>query len=433
MRILFLTQIIPWPIDAGPKVKTWNVLRYLHDQGHEIVLVSFVRQEEKPYVHVMNEVCEKVYSVPIRRSLLANGMYYLRSLFSKRPFLIERDNLPVMRATVKEILQGEQIDVIHADQLSMVQFAFDSAYPDQSELARAGDKKPIFVFDAHNAVWTIVDRMRKNAPWIMKPILSLELHRIKKYEGAVVRYFDHTFAVAEPDAAALMQAAEFQSDAKTNGKISVVPIAVDAEALIPVKQVSGSCRILTLGTLHYPPNADGIRWFAGEVFPLIKERIPGVTLTIVGKNPPRDIQQFETIYPDAVRVTGYVADLDPYFEEAALVVVPVRAGGGMRVRILEAFARGMPMVTTTVGLEGIDAEPGREVLVEDTPVEFADAVIQLLQDENLRQEIAMNGRKLVERKYDYRVVLDALQIIYQRRGNNFQLNDTAAAAPIQSL
>jgi polysaccharide biosynthesis protein PslH len=211
-------------------------------------------------------------------------------------------------------------------------------------------------------------------------------------------------------------------------KSPLVPIAVDAEALIPVKQVSGSCKILTLGTLHYPPNADGIRWFAGEVFPLIKERIPGVTLTIVGKNPPRDIQQFETIYPDAVRVTGYVPDLDPYFEEAALVVVPVRAGGGMRVRILEAFARGMPMVTTTVGLEGIDAEPGREVLVEDTPVEFADAVIRLLQDENLRQEIAMNGRKLIERKYDYRVVLDALQIVYQRRGNNFQPNETAAAA-----
>jgi polysaccharide biosynthesis protein PslH len=436
MRILFLTQIIPWPVDAGPKMKTWNVLRYLHDQGHEILLASFVRTEEEAYLPVLNQVCKAVFTVPLKRSRLADGYYYLRSQLSRRPFLIERDDIGAMRRLVKDLLHKEQIDVVHADQLSMVQFTFQAGYPlssvkDESTHQRSvsivadrkgGDKqKPVLIFDAHNAVWSIVDRMRSNAPWFLRPVLALEAHRIKKYEGEVVRYFDHTFAVAEPDAIALREAREYIPAAKgtPKGDISVIPIAVDAEVLKPVKRVPNSLKILTLGTLHYPPNADGIRWFASEVFPLVVEQVPDAKLTIVGKNPPRDIQQFAKDTPDSVQVTGYVTDLDPYFEEAALVVVPVRAGGGMRVRILEAFARGMPLVTTTVGLEGIDAAPGVDVLVEDTPEQFADAVAKLLLDEKLQRTLAENGRLLVEKKYDFRVVLGALRKVYQEDANQF--------------
>jgi polysaccharide biosynthesis protein PslH len=445
MRILFLTQIIPWPIDAGPKMKTWNVLRFLHSQGHDILLASFVRAEEEPYVEVMKQVCESVYPIPIRRSRLANGFYYLRSLITQRPFLVERDDLSGMRNLVCELLKKEEIDVIHADQLTMVQFAFQTPYPpslngneriERNASQPAKDKsavdhrKPILVFDAHNAVWAIIERMRNKAPWFLKPLLSLEAHRIKKYEGAVVRYFDHTFAVAEPDAIALREAKEFEFSGNDQGedKISIVPIAVDADALEPVERQSKSLKILTLGTLHYPPNADGIRWFTSEVFPIVKKKIPGVHLTIVGKNPPKDIQEFAKDSPESVRVTGYVTDLDPYFEEAALIVVPVRAGGGMRVRILEAFARGMPMVTTTVGLEGIDAVPGVDVLVEDTPAQFAEAVIKLLQDEILQTTLAENGRRLVEKKYDYRVVLGALENVYHKSGNG-HAETTGASLP----
>jgi polysaccharide biosynthesis protein PslH len=419
MRILFLTQIIPWPLDAGPKMKTWNVMRYLHEQGHEVLLASFVRSEEKEFIPVMNQVCKAVYTVPLKRSRFADVYYYLRSHLTRRPFLIERDDIGKMRTLVKNILQKEHIDFVHADQLSMVQFAFQTAYPgliNKNGVRGSGDKRvPELVFDAHNAVWAIVERMRRNAPWFLKPVLALEAHRIKTYEGGVVRYFDHTFAVAEPDAIALREAQEYVTGANGShkGHISVIPIAVNADLLQPVRRKEKSLKILTLGTLHYPPNADGIRWFASEVFPLVRARVPDVNLTIVGKNPPKEIQQFSYDAPEAVRVTGYVPDLDPYFEEAALVVVPVRAGGGMRVRILEAFARGMPMVTTTIGLEGIDAIPGVDVLVEDTPDQFADAVVRILQDEQLRESLARNGRQLVEQKYDYRVVLGALQEIYQ--------------------
>ncbi len=416
MQILFLTQIIPWPPDAGPKVKTWQVLQYLKGEGHQVHLASFVRPEEEQHVQALASVCASVHTVPIRRSTAANLGYYLKSLWSGRPFLIERDDLHGMRRLVRSILAEREIDLIHADQLSMVQFAFSSAYPLDAlgAVAHAGKRRPFLVFDAHNATWTIMERMRETMAWYLRPVLSLEARRIRRYEGEIVRSFDHTFAVAEPDAAALREAAgSLPGKLDTSGsRISVIPIGVDTSRLHPAKRRPNSMNILTLGTLHYPPNADGVRWFAREVFPLVREQLPTACLTIVGKNPPSDFMQMAAEDPQHMTVTGYVPDLEPYFEQAAVVVVPVRAGGGMRVRILEAFARGMPAVTTTVGLEGIEAEPGKEIFVEDTPRDFAASVIKVLGDADLQARLAENGRRLAETRYDFRVVLQELGRVY---------------------
>jgi glycosyltransferase involved in cell wall biosynthesis len=168
-----------------------------------------------------------------------------------------------------------------------------------------------------------------------------------------------------------------------------------------------------LGTLHYPPNADGIRWFFNEVFPLVQKRVPDVTLTIIGKNPPRDFIELAERNPGTIKVTGYVDDLVPYLEESALMVVPVRAGGGMRVRILEAFSYAMPVVTTTVGLEGIHGTPDHDVLVADTPLDFANRTIELLENPSLQERLSTNGRELATNKYDWQVVLAAMRPIYE--------------------
>ena len=164
--------------------------------------------------------------------------------------------------------------------------------------------------------------------------------------------------MSEPDKLALLAAQPQENPiAALAEKITVIPIAVDTKELKPTTRRIGSKNILTMGTLHYPPNADGIRWFANEVFPTILNRMPDVTLTIVGKNPPGDFLHMAEKNPKSITVTGYVPDLAPYFEAAAMLVVPVRAGGGIKVRILEAFARAMPVITTSVGLEGIEAQP----------------------------------------------------------------------------
>jgi glycosyltransferase involved in cell wall biosynthesis len=423
MHVLFLTQIIPYPPDAGPKVKTWQVLRYLASRGHRVTLASFVRPEEEPYVNDLREVCQDVYTVPIQRSRIRDAGYWIRSNFTGRPFLIERDDLVGMRRLIERILAEERIDLIHADQLTMTQFALPRHQEKRTPTKQAQDGnnksnnlQPELLFDAHNAVWTIVERMRENAPWYLRPIGYLEEQRIKRYEGMVVSLYDHTLAVTEPDHLALKEAVEFFAGdhEKNKDSITVIPIAVDTEKLQPVSRKSDSKNIVTLGTLHYPPNADGIRWFAEEVFPLVHERDPDTTLTIIGKNPPPDFYQLQEKHPDSIEVTGYVQDLVPYLERAALMVIAVRAGGGMRVRILEAFARGMPVVTTTVGLEGIEAQPGKEILVEDSPREFAQAVLNLMNDPELGLLLAKNGRQLAVEQYDWQVVLQKMDTIYQR-------------------
>jgi glycosyltransferase involved in cell wall biosynthesis len=379
-----------------------------------VTLASFVRPEEEVYVESVRQVCAAVHTVPIRRSKFADLGYWLRSHLTGRPFLIERDDLEDMRSLVARLLESERIDLIHADQLGMTQFALPYA-DGKAGVSSNGSTEPVLVFDAHNAVWTIVERMLQTASPILKPAAALEARRVKRYEGRVIRTFDHTLAVTEPDRQALMEAAAAgngQPHTHPSDPITVVPIAVDTQVLQPIHRRPGSTNLVTLGTLHYPPNADGIRWFARDVFPLIQQRVPEASLTIVGKNPPPDFLQLARQQPDRVTVTGYLPDLTPALESAALMVVAVRAGGGMRVRILEAFARAMPVVTTTVGLEGIEAEPGRDVLVADSPEDFAAAVIRLIQDPGLAEQLAANGRRLAETRYDWQVILQKMDPVF---------------------
>ena len=408
MNILFLTQIVPFPPDAGPKVKTYHVLRALVNQGHSVTLVAFVRPEEEQHIPALEKICTAVYAVPIRRSRIADIGFMLRSYLTKRPFLIERDDLRPMQELVNKLVLEGNFHFIHADQLTMAQFAIRGA-------SAFTDKKPKVIFDAHNAVWTIVERMQEQARWFLKPVLGIETKRVKRYEGELLKTVDYVLAVTDVDKAGLEEALSFSNVRKEErvAPITVIPIAVDTQQLQPIKRTPSSMNIVTLGTLHYPPNADGIRWFLNDVFPLVQERVPAATLTIIGKNPPKDFLDAAAHSPKALKVTGYVPELAPYFEKSAVMVVPVRAGGGMRVRILEAFAYAMPVVTTTIGLEGINAEPGKDVLVADTETDFANYVSGLLENVSLQNNLSVNGRILAMTKYDWQVVLSAMMPIYE--------------------
>ena len=397
------------------------MLRYLHERGHDVTLASYVREEELPYVAKLDEVCTAVHTIPINRSRVADVRYWLQSHLSGRPFLIERDDLSGMRKLVQKLLSEQEYDVVHADQLTMTQFALDAK-------KNGGEKRPYIIFDAHNATWSIWERMRQNAPWFLKPVYQIEESRIKRYEGMLVEQFDHTMVVIDPDRDLLLAGATNGHSKALQERISSIPIAVDAQVLQPVERKPNSRNVLTLGTLSYPPNADGIRWFLQEIFPLVKQQIPEVTLTVIGKNPPTDFVQMAQQSGGAIEVTGYVDDLTPYMEAAAVMVVPVRAGSGMRVRLLEAFARAMPTVTTTIGLEGIIAEADKEILLADEPDSFAAATVKLLNDSDLQEFLAVNGRKLAEARYDWRAVLKLMDAVYAKASARAEAKNYAPQA-----
>lgn len=413
MRILLLTQIVPYPLDSGPKIKTYHVLRYLSERGHRVTLATFVRKHEEQYLLHLQAYCAEIHAVPLRRSRFADVRAYAASLWTGFPFLVTRDAQPAMRQLLWRLAQ-QQFDIVHADQLTMAQFALHFRHSSPSTSTHS----PALVFDAHNAVHEIVERAQRTAPIFLRPVLAVEADRLRKYEGNLIGQFDHTLAVSAVDQKALLNALDHKLGTQNHKSgISVIPIAVDCASLSPVKRDQLSNNILTASTLFYPPNADGVRWFMHEVFPFVRHQVSDPTLTIVGSRPPKDIVDFGLQNAGCVHVTGYVPDLQRYLERAALIVVPVRAGSGMRVRILEAMARGVPIVTTTTGVEGIDAIDGEHLLVADEPREFAAAVVRLLNDQTLRESLIRNGRRLVEEKYDWQVVLPKLESVYQSLGS----------------
>ena len=392
MKVLLLTQVLPYPPDSGPKVKTWNVLKYLA-QDHEVTLVSFVRGDQSADAVCLQRYCRAIYTVPMTRGAVRDAWYMTRSLLTGQPFLMLRDDRVAMRRLIDRLVTEEHFDVAHADQLNMAQYA-----------ARvAGAFK---VFDAHNALWLLYKRLWQTMKLgLHKLLLGRDWRLLKEYEGRVCRQFDAVLAVSHEDKAALQEAAGQPVD------ITVIPIAIDTDEVTIVKRDPEPRHILHIGTMYWPPNIDGVLWFAHEVYPLIRQQRPDVCFDIVGARPPREIVALDGDRT-GIHVTGYVANPTFYLHRAALMVVPLRAGGGMRVKILNAMAQGIPIVSTTLGCEGIEVAPGENILVADDPSGFADAVLRLLDDAELAAKLAADGRRLAEEKYDYRRACTPLDKVY---------------------
>jgi glycosyltransferase involved in cell wall biosynthesis len=397
MRVLLLTQVLPFPPDSGPKVKTYHLLQHLA-QHHEVTLVSLVRsQEEAARAAALRGLCAEVHTVLLRRSRSRDAYHLALSTLAGDSFLMRRDDSAELRALLAQLTRRTRFDIVHADQLNMAQFAVELP---------AGAR----VIDQHNAVWTIVQRMAAQSGYAKRVGLELEARRLRRYEARICARFDGMLAVSEPDLAFLRLAAD--EAGVTLPPTAVVPIAVDARGVPPVNREAEPTNILSMATMFWPPNVDGVLWFAREVYPLVRRAVPGASFTVAGARPPASVRRLAEEEP-SIAVTGYVDDPRPHLERAAALIVPVRAGGGMRVKILEALARGLPIVSTTIGYEGIDLTPGEHLLAGDTPERFAAALIRLLGDPALGRRLAAAGRELAERVYDWRVVNPQVDALYE--------------------
>ena len=401
MRVLLLTLIVPFPPDSGPKVKTYNLLQHLA-RHHEVTLVSLVRSpEEQTHAEALRPLCAEVYTVPFTRSRLRDVRHLLRSTLTGESFIVSRDACPELERLLSELTSRTCYDVIHADQLNMARFA----------LGLPGGAR---VLDQHNAVWTIVQRMAANERLLPRRIvLELEARRLRRYEARVCTAFDAVMAVSEPDRWALALAIAEQGGDPRAMNATVIPIAVDTRAEPVVVREPEPFTILSMATMFWPPNVDGVRWFAREVYPLVRRAVPEARFVVMGARPPASVRRLADEDP-SIEVTGYVEDPRPYLERSAALIVPVRAGGGMRVKILEALARGIPIVSTTIGFEGIDLTPGEHLLIGDTPEAFADGLVRLLQTPELGRRIAASGRAVAEQRYDWRAVNAEVEAVYAR-------------------
>lgn len=391
MQILFLTHVLPLPLDAGPKIRAHYVLRHLAESGHEVTLVSLIRPTERQTdVQALARFCRSVESVPITRSRLKDVLDGLASLLSGQPFLIRRDQFPALDLRVQRLLEGRTFDAVHADQLWMASCAVRCT----SGLLR--------VLDQHNAVFRVPERLSANQTNpVVRALLRREAAKLFRYECATLERFDRVVWVSEDDRAA------FPPLGPSPRRESVIPIGVDPSVNTRVER-KRPFRVTFVGGIHWPPNAEAVRWFARRVWPLVASAVPDCVFTVIGKGSPTGLG-----HASRMVVTGYVSDPRAYLEETAAFVVPLLTGAGMRVKILDAWCWAIPVVSTRIGAEGLAYTDGQDILIGDEPAAFAEHVIRILRDHREARRIGENGRATVEARYDWRKIYAAWDDVYR--------------------
>ena len=394
MRILFLSQLWPLPLDAGPKIRCYYVLRYLAEAGHEVTLLCFVRPEDRERdLRSLNRICRSVHVVPILRSRFQDLRFGVGSLFSSTPFLILRDQNVEMYRSLDRIIDGSSFDALHADQLWMAPYGLSC------------DGPGIKVLDQHNAVFRIplqLSEHQRNP--LMRALLQKEAFKLSSFERQTCRRYNQVVWVTEEDRQAVIPAHE-----GCPGAHHIIPIAIDPAARLRVDR-QHPFRITMLGGMHWPPNLEGISWFMERIWPRVASAAPESVLTLIGKRPPARLARAAS--HGQVKIAGYVSDLQTFLSETAAFVVPLRTGAGMRVKILDAWCWGLPVVSTSIGAQGIRAAHGENLLLADDEDSFAECLIRVLKDTKLAHRLADGGRATVEACYDWRKAYQAWDWIY---------------------
>ena len=411
MKILFLTQVLPYPLVGGAKIRAYYMLRHLAER-HQVTLVSFVRDDDgqDEIVH-LRQFCHAVHTIPLSRSILKDGRSLLVSLAKERPLIIDRDRLPEMEMVLQGLVETTTFDVIHADQTAMAQYALFARDASDERI------RPRILLDQHNALYLLVRRQARYERGRLKRLLwTREARLLSQYESMLLREFDEVLTVTGNDREALLDLLDEEEGMRRGEHITVVPICVDP-ANQPLLPREGSApNIIHLGTMFWPPNIEGVLWFANEVLPRIVTAVPDASFVVAGKYPPQEITALTSSSSSLsahVQVTGFVADPDPLLASSQVFVVPLLAGGGMRVKILDAWQWGLPVVSTTIGAEGIMKRPDENILLADEPQAFADAVIRVLIEPELADRLRRNGRDWVERHYDWKIVYKNVDSVYR--------------------
>jgi polysaccharide biosynthesis protein PslH len=379
MKILWVAPFFLHPTTRGGQIRTLAMLSHLH-RWHEIHFVAFEHPGEPEGLRRSSEYSARAYSIPHESPNRGSPGFLLQAagnLFSSMPLAVSRYRSSKMRRQIDELLATQKFDRVVCDFLFV------------APNLRALDRSVLF---EHNVETTIWQRHRENASNpLMRTFFASQARRMFEYEAGVCRQSAHVIAVSETDASRFREMFGVS-------RVSAVPTGVDVDYFKPGPVGDIPATDLTfVGSMDWLPNVDGILYFSREILPLIRQRKPDCTLAVVGRNPSRETIELG-IQDSRIRVTGTVADIRPYFWNSSVSIVPLRIGGGTRLKIFEAMAAGVPVVSTSIGAEGLPVTSGEDCYIADSPQEFADRCLDLLSDPQLHSRIASAGSHLVSSK-----------------------------------
>ena len=388
MKILFLSQRFLLPMDAGGKIRSGNILEQLA-KIHEVTVLSNVEYpQDEPYQKEMLGLCTRFIPVPWKEIKKHSPLFLLRlipQMFSFYPVSVLNSSSKTLRKAVECEFKDGGYDVAICD---FVQSALE--FRNIREL-------PTILFQ-HNVESVIAKRhMEQSGHPIAKLFWWLQWKKMCAFEGKACHRFDTVIAVSEKD----KETFEQQYGA---ANVVTIPTGVDIDYFHPTADFSeDGANVVFCGSLDWLPNEDATLFFLREVLPLLKQQIPSVRFTVVGKNPSPGLQKFVQDYPE-VTLTGWVDDTRPYIAKSSVVVVPLRIGGGTRMKIYEAMAMGKAVVSTTIGAEGLPVKHDENILIADQAAHFAEDVIRLFRDTQARQRIGQHARKFVEENFAWQHV-----------------------------
>jgi sugar transferase (PEP-CTERM/EpsH1 system associated) len=390
MRVLFLAPRLPYPPTRGGEITVFNFLRVL-SRSHEVSLVSFYDSpHELEHRAALERYCKHVAMV--RRPAKLDPAVIARTLLGRDSYAVARHASPAFAAAVREMVARTAPDVVQLETFLVGQYLRDVG------------RIPT-VLDMHNVTWLIWDRMVDVTSRWLRPAVRVQASRVRRDEIAVCRAVDLCAPVSDADLA------ELQRAAGEHIRAVVVTPGVDCDLFTPVTPVDAGPEILFVGSMGYAPNVDAAEYFCRDILPRVAEKVPDVHLSIVGANPSPTVARLAA--EGRVTVTGFVPDVRPYYARAAAAVVPLRVGGGIRMKILEGMALGVPMVATSIGAEGLGLVHERELLIADTPEAFAAAVVRLVHDVELRRRLSLQARETAVRRFSWEAVGATLTGIYE--------------------
>jgi glycosyltransferase involved in cell wall biosynthesis len=397
LRILFLTNRSPFPIIDGQTRRTYNILKGLAVK-HDIHLLSLYQTPEEiatEHVHHLESFCKSVEMVAAPSKTLSVGMAIrvLRSLFSLDPYTVWRHYSPLYLKQIKSAVNAFNIDLVHCDILSL-------AYA-----VRPLNGLPCTMTD-HDVCYRRafqMARQRKNL--FEKTFLFLEGFKLKRLEARIFKRMDMGIAVSEQDKTELEKICP-------GAVFKVVENGVDTELFEPGPQVIEENTLVWVGGFGYYPNKEGIYYFLNEIYPKIKVRTPRVKLKIVGGGVTERLRAYAAA-DASIEIFGFVESPLPFIQRAAVFVAPLLSGGGTKLKVLEAMSVGKAIVSTSVGVEGIEGADKEHFLVADTPDDFSEKVADLLKDKAMREFLGSNARTLAKQKYDWKNIWLKSDEIYQ--------------------
>lgn len=402
MNLLWISQNIPYPPKTGVLQRNYNLLREAARVADIFLLAVFKRDilpgkyDLEEALYELGKFCHyiEIVDLPIESSHAILYWKALSSLFTKDPLSVNWVKSSGMSQQLQMLLGKTEFDLIHFDTISLAAYRHDIG------------QIPT-ILNHHNIESHLLKRrtlFEKNP--LKRLYYALEGAKLERYEKTACAEFDTNFTVSELDKQRLLELVPA-------AQVEVIANGVDVEYFKPGSEAVIPGNLLMASGMNWFPNRDAVLYMCEEIWPLLRTRLPELSWTVVGASPPQQLLDVAA-HDKRISVTGFVNDVRPYFSQAEIYLCPMRDGGGTRVKILDALAMGKAIIATTMGCEGIDVTPDKNVLIANTPQEFLKQIQRLHGNAALRQNLGHEARRLAVDEYSWPVIGSNLSTVYQR-------------------